>query len=180
MAAALRDLFALTLHWWSAAQTVAEPEAPGEETGGLAPEALDAIDHDTLAAVRTRWLASGALPGLINSPPQAGRLVAQHGAVYVVITSQLERRELTGTRRTWFDWRRVTITAYGPEADVREIAEAALDVFNLDVSLVFPSGARFVKWWPEGNTLELDEENAQAEDIWRAEVAGLVLAVRAR
>lgn len=141
----------------------------------------DLVDHDTLAAVKAYWIADPTLPTLVDRPPQSGRLEAGQPSVYAALACSLERRELTGTLRTWHDHRRVTITVYGPEKPVRQAIARVLGRFNLATTLAYPSGARFLRWWADdGNRLEQDEQRRQGEDIWKGIVTGLIWSIRSR
>lgn len=140
-----------------------------------------AIDDDTLAAVRAKWLADADLPGLMDRPPATGRLKSPIPLPYAHLASEPLRRESTGTGGAWFDWRKVTITVWGTYEQARTALDKVLAVFHQNVVLTFPSGETFMRWWPlDGGKLEQDPDVKEGHDVWKAVATGEVWSTRAR
>lgn len=151
----------------------------------------DAVDNDTLEAVRTRWQSDKAnLPALVDEPPKSGRLKSPQNMPYAHIACEFARRELNGTgretssgsgvlARTWSDYRNVTITVWGTKADAKAALSYVLDTFHNDTELVFPSGARFRRWKPiDGGKLVQDAATKDGLDIWQGIVTAEVWSIR--
>lgn len=149
-----------------------------------------AIDDDTLAAVVELWDTSEALAALFSAGLQAGRLHSPRAEPLPVPNAQVmcefAREDLAYTYR--MDRRKVTLTMRGVKAQVVEGVSAALALFNRDMGnpvvpasppLVYPSGARFVRWWPlDSGKLEQEETALKGQDVWRGVVSGEVTSVR--
>ncbi len=146
------------------------------------------VDHDTLAAVRLAWQEDAVqLPILFDRPPGAGWLKSTREArlprLYAHVACELVRRELIGVRLgargAWHDYRKVTITVYGPYDEVVPACRCVLAVFNLDTVLAYPSGARFMRWLPEGEVrLEPTGETRDGYDVWRGVLEADVWSIR--
>jgi hypothetical protein len=142
------------------------------------------IDDDTLRAVRALWEADDVqLPQLFTDLPKSGRLKGGTPMPYAVIACELEGRELAGVKhgapRVWLDRRKVKITVYGKKPDALQGAQLVLAVFNLNTQLVYPSGERFIKWWPSNQVhLEQDSTVKAGDDVWKATVEAVVTSVR--
>jgi len=131
-----------------------------------------------MAAVRALWLATPALMMLLGEP-HAGRLKSGQTSIYAHLKCELDRRELFGTGLAWSDRRRVTLSIVGTEDEVRTALGAVHEVFNLRTTLTYPSGSRFLSWWPEfSDRLFQDETTRRGEDIWVGECVGIVWSVR--
>lgn len=142
---------------------------------------MDSTDHDTVAAILTRWKADGAgLPAVLDRPPQSGRLKSPQPEAYAHVESALDRTEQVGagTGAPWFDYRDVTITVRGPKAKVVAAVRAVLAVFTPDVTLAYPSGARFMAWRPQGDRLEQEQGLRKGEDVWAGVVTAKVWSTR--
>lgn len=147
----------------------------------------DVIDDDTCAAVLAAWQADATLPGLFARPPGRERLKAgQQGslppgspALYARLECRHLRSASAGTAGAWHDHRKVTLTAYGVESAVNAAVQAMLNAFNSRTVLVYPSGARFIRWWPTtGGELKIDEKARQGQDVWQGVVEADVWSVR--
>lgn len=137
------------------------------------------IDDDTLAAVRQRWQDEGNLPSLFDKPPESGRLHAPQTSPYAQLASELMRRVSAGTGGAWHDYRRVTVTLRGVKADVIAGVAAVKAVFNRDVTLTYPSGARFKRWWPaDSDRLGQEDEPKEGQDVWQAIIEAEVWSIR--
>ena len=94
----------------------------------------------------------------------------------------MDKREAVNNRGAWWDYRRVSITVRGLKADVVAGIEAIRTVFNRSMTLSLPSGARFLRWWPDqSDKLEQEEPGSgkhAGEDVWRGIVEGVVWSVR--
>ena len=69
----------------------------------------------------------------------------------------------------------------GRKADVVVALRAVSAAFGLATVLAFPSGARFMRWWPApggSNQLRLDPDKKGGEDVWIGEVTAGVWSVR--
>ena len=157
------------------------------------------IDSDTLAAVVTLWTTDATLPGLFKEPIRSGRIKAPQatGGVYgdrefpyAQATCELDRRELSGTGGAWFDYRKVTLRAWGKKDQASAALAAMLARFNLGLpstadaagraTIVFPSGERFIQFWPlDGGTIAEDKDVKAGFDVWVATVTGRVWSIRA-
>lgn len=142
----------------------------------------DAVDHDTLAAVRRHWQEDATLPGLVDRPPAAGTLKSPEGnrlqLPYAHLASKLEKSDLmTGGVR--LDHRRVTITLWGTEAQVSAAVAAVRSRFKGTTRLTYPSGARAVGWRPlDDGTVEREPAQRDGLDIWKGTVSGIALSSR--
>lgn len=145
-----------------------------------------AIDDDTLRAVRLIWMADPILlPVLFTEPIRAGRLKSTPDRVlkmpYAQATSELLRRESAGTGGAWHDHRKVTIKVWGLKDDVVSAIAVLTGIFNLFTTLVYPSGARFIRWWPDGDAkLYQDEATKDGQDVWVGEIVGDVWSIRSQ
>jgi hypothetical protein len=120
-----------------------------------------------------------SLPALCDEPPQSGRLKSPQAMPYAHIACELLRREATGTRRTWHDVRKVTITVRGLKADVVRALATIQTVFNTETVLAYPSGSRFLRWWPTGSPkLVQDEATKDGQDVWQGILEAEVWSVR--
>lgn len=111
---------------------------------------------------------TATLPQLFALPPGSGRLPDRPREMpYATVESKLDRRESTGTGGAWHDHRKVTIRVWGKKADVVQALRALTARFNLQTVLAYPSGARFLRWWPTGGPrLEEDPQRKAGEDVW--------------
>ncbi len=136
------------------------------------------IDDDTLAAVVARWKDDPQLRSIIPEP-HAGRLKSPQPTLYCQVESKLDRRECASTGGAWNDYRLVTLTIVGIKAAVVEALARAEAVFSQEVTLTYPSGDRFVQWWPlEEGGLSEDPDRKEGQDQWRGTVQGRVWSVR--
>lgn len=141
----------------------------------------DVVDNDVLEAVRKLWQEGdqATLPALFNEPPKTGRLKSPQTMPYARLDCNPERRESAGTGGKWHDFRRVEIFVYGVKADVVRALGAIGEIFNQQCTLTFPSGARFIRWWPEpGGDLSQDEDTKDGQDVWKGVANGIVWSVR--
>jgi hypothetical protein len=137
------------------------------------------VDNDTLEAVAARWKqVPDTLPALFKQPPATGRLHGTQSSPYAQVTSEFSKHDSAGTGGAWHDWRKVTITVRGLKDDVRRGVEAVLEIFDDRTTLVYPSGARFIRWWPQGDRLEQEETTKDGQDVWMGVVEGEVWSVR--
>jgi hypothetical protein len=160
--------------------------------------AADCIDDDTEQAVLNLWQQDAAgLMGLFKQLPRTGRLKStapgadiQATGPYATVDSQLARREIIAADARgqfgWNDYRNVTITVYGVRADVVKAAQLFSSLFNrligtpLGRPFTLPSGARFVRWWPQGDVaIEEDKDSKAGKDVWKAIAKAEVWSVRA-
>lgn len=160
----------------------------------------DAIDDDTLAAVVALWQsplwpASRALNVFI-AQPRTGRLKStqpgqdvQTAGPYAVLDCRLARRELAGADKDgaapWNDYRTVTITVYGVRADAVKGVGLVLALFGRLVGtprqpdFSYPSGARFIRWWPQGDArIEEDQDAKAGKDVWKGTIEAEVWSIR--
>jgi hypothetical protein len=147
------------------------------------------IDEDTVEACRNLWASQQGLPGLLSQLPQTGRLKTPQQMPYATITSELQQRRAASADGAFYDFRKVVVKIYGVKADCINAAGAALALFNRNLgqrgptgpTLTFPSGSRFMRWWPAegaGDMLKEDPAVHQGLDIWSVEIVGLVQSVR--
>lgn len=158
----------------------------------------DVIDDDTEQAILKLWQRDAAnLSSVVKQPPQTGRLKSPTAkplpSPYAQIESKFESHELFagpagGGRK---DRRRVTITIRGLRADVVKAAALVFAIFNKNLglgdpkvnpaafTLEYPSGARFISWWPitPGEITE-DKDTKAGQDVWVATIIGRVTSVR--
>lgn len=139
----------------------------------------DAVDEDTLEAVAALWRATPALTALAAAPA-AGRIRGPLTPPYAQAESRFEKNELSGTGGAWHDFRRVTLTVRGAKADVVALTKAMGAVFNLQTTLTFPSGARFMRWKAAngGGSLGQEQDQAGGSDVWAARIEAEVWTVR--
>lgn len=144
--------------------------------------ATSEVDNDTLAAVRAAWRQdTSELPTLVQDPPTAGRLKGNRPDYpYAAIDCQqgpVPNERMTGGIR--HDFRQVTITIWGSKAQVAAAMNALLDRFNVYTTLHYPSGSRFIQWWPlsDGDLVE-DTDTALGLDIWKGTLKAKVWSVR--
>lgn len=153
---------------------------------------MDAVDDDTLQAVLKLWAAdTSALPGLFAHPPRAGRLKSTRGEPATLPYAQIECEALPGKTVRYVkairkDCRKVTITMRGTRTQAVAALAAALALFNARLgaeggrSLEYPSGARFIKWWPTNDgALKQEDEVREGQDVWAAVIEAEVYSVRA-
>jgi hypothetical protein len=144
------------------------------------------IDDDTLRAVKALWGEEALLlPALFTEPIRAGRLKSTPDRLldmpYAQASSELLNREKSGTSGHWHDHRKVTIRVWGLKDDVVEAIAILTGIFNVDTTLTYPSGARFIRWWPDGDAkFYQDETTRDGQDVWVGEIAGNVWSVRSQ
>ncbi|HEX5272704.1 MAG TPA: hypothetical protein VFW33_19540 [Gemmataceae bacterium] len=145
---------------------------------------MDAIDDDTCAAVVALWKTDQAdLPKLFAHPPRTGRLKAPDPYPSAQVDSEYARHESGfGYRK---DVRKVTLTLRGVRADVVAGLKAALALFNRNMGgpsqagLTYPSGARFIKWWPlDSGTMKQEDTTKEGLDVWAGILTAEVTSVR--
>lgn len=169
-----------------------------QDTSAFTLTPADVIDDDTLAATVALWQATPALMQVFASPPRTGRQKStqpgqdiEASGLYAVLDSKLLRRELTGSDKAgaapWFDYRSVTITIYGVRADVVQGVSLVLAAFDRQLgvpgkaTLSYPSGARFMRWWPIGNAvIEEDKDSKAGKDVWKGVIQAEVWSIRAQ
>lgn len=150
----------------------------------------DPVDDDTLAAVLALWKATPALAGLLDRLPETGRLKAPAESPRKLPYGQLacekgrDAQRYAGTA-SHKDYRKVTITLYGTREQAVDGLAKVLATFSSQLggvnqpTLAFPSGAKFICWWPlNDGRLEQDETTRQGLDVWRAVVEGEIRSVR--
>lgn len=165
-----------------------------QAAGDIDPETC--VDDDTEQAILLLWELSVQFSELFSQLPRTGRQKptapgADVGAVgpYAIIDSRLLRTELIAADSLgsygWNDYRTVTITVYGLRKDVVEGVALILAVFNRRLgapgkpALSYPSGARFVRWWPVGNAvIEEDKDTKAGKDVWKGTIRAEVWSVR--
>lgn len=156
----------------------------------------DAVDNDVYEAAVALWHSDqSGLPALFAEAPGAGRpksprerpLSLPYGTM-TVIPQPGKTEFYTGTIRK--DVRLLKIEAWGSKAQAVAALKAMLAVFNNQLgsgaagqrTMVFPSGARFIKFWPTNSGELKQEEGPAAErqgvDLWKATVEGEVYSVR--
>lgn len=120
------------------------------------------------------------LPQLFSAPPTWGRVPDRRLQMpYAAVESKLDRRDSTGTAGAWHDHRKVTIRVYGLKADVVTALKALTAVFNVRTVLTYPSGARFMRWWPTGGPkIEEDPDRRAGEDVWIGTIEADVWSIR--
>src|SRR4051812_27791278 len=104
----------------------------------------DAVDDDTLAALRAKWMEDGAdLPTLVYDPPKAGRLKSPQPMPYPHLASKPGKHvRMTGGVR--IDKRLVTITVWGSKEQVELTLGVVLEIFATAVTLTYPTGAKYL------------------------------------
>ncbi len=167
---------------------VPPPPPPPIVVKPLPPEYY-VIDEDTERAVLLLWQQDTAnLPTVFRQLPQTGRLKSPVSLPLVQPTAQIESVYSKSERGTGYikDRRKVTITVRGSRADVVKGMAFVLQIFNAALGgpkqfgqWIYPSGARFVRWWPL-NDGELREEPTTKDglDVWSGIVLGEVTSVR--
>lgn len=158
----------------------------------------DAVDDDTEAAILSLWqLDAGGLMQLFKQLPRTGRLKSiapgadvQATGPYAVLDSTLARKELVAADAKsifgWNDYRNITVTIYGLRADIVAAVKLFLALFNrktgvpgLGAPFVYPSAARFIRWWPIGDAkIEEDKDSKAGKDVWKATCRAEVWSVR--
>ena len=157
----------------------------------------EVVDDDTEAAIVALWGQTQALTKAFPNLPRTGRLKKDAGQSIPTPYAQLDCKQgpkpnerMTGGVR--HDYREVTITIRGTRAEVVAGTSAVLGVFNrklgdpnypaangLPVVLTFPSGARFIQWWPlNDGAIEEEVETKAGKDVWKGIVRGQVWSVR--
>lgn len=177
------------------------PVANGE-TVPLVLTLAEVIDDDTEKAIVALWLQQPTWTAVFPNPPRTGRQKSVNpgqdienpgSGPYVVLDSKLLRRELIGGDSqglsAWEDHRDVTMTVYGTRAQVVTGLGLILGIFNRGLwpsnvpgkpTLIYPSGARFIRWWPVGNAvIEEDKDSKAGKDIWKGTIRADVWSVRA-
>ncbi len=153
-----------------------------------------AVDDDTLAAVRLLWAATAALPALTDRAIVAGAVRSPREQPLPLPYAHAACENLPGKGMHYVkairkDVRKVTLTVWGTYAQCRLALPLMLGTFNLRMGgpeglpgLAYPSGARFIKWWPvdDGSLAQEQGEGAQkaGEDVWLARVTAEVYSVR--
>lgn len=150
----------------------------------------DPVDDDVLAAVRALWQTDGqTLPALVDRPPGAGALRSTRDQPLPLPYAHLACESVQGKHQRYpkgirKDCRKVTVTVYGTYDQARDALAAVLDLFSSRLgyngrTLAFPSGAKFVKWWPLDNgTIVKDEAVREGLQVWRGACEGEVYSVR--
>jgi hypothetical protein len=127
-----------------------------------------AADDDVATAVLARFAADGALPGLMPGGLTRGREVATvtstkcYGNLEV---GEGDRPAEYSTGGTYIDYRAVTITLRGLEADVRAALAQVQAVFDMPNGLTIPNATHLVTW-PLGRHVESDPATKSGTDIW--------------
>lgn len=125
-----------------------------------------------------------SLPAIFPESPFWGRGKSPKALPYAQVGVELEGRQPTGTATgqgdsTWYDNRRITIKCFALKSDLVNLVKQVLAVFNLKTVLVYPSGAKFLRLWPDGNAkLYQDPNTAQGQDIWVGELSFIARSVR--
>ncbi len=181
---------------WNAAGALAALDAADDDTaaavlalwnaaGDLQP--LASVDDDSLRAVELLWGSDVVtLPSLFAGGLQTGRLASPQALPYAQLACRLERRELSGTAGAWHDYRRLSVTVRGLEQQVVDGCSAVMALLNLQTTLTYPSGARFIRWWPDGEVKlqevqgSPEETTYQGQPIWQGEIEAIVWSVRTR
>jgi hypothetical protein len=138
----------------------------------IATQITEAIDDDTLAAVQALWATNQDLAKLFPQPPQYGRLKPPQSppdvsAPYAELGCQFQSRRMVNTGGAFFDYRKVTITVRGLKADVVKALTFIAATFNRVAVLVYPSGAKFMRWLPSGrDKLSQDPKTKSGQDVW--------------
>lgn len=145
----------------------------------------DVVDDDTLQAVKARWQADHAtLPALFERPAVAGRLKQDPAGKpltmpYAQVECAFKGNQSAGTGGAWHDHRTVSIRVWGTKDQAAAGGRAVLAAFNLRTVLDLPSGAKFMRWWPDGaNTLTEDKDTARGKDVWVFETKADVWSIR--
>ncbi len=139
------------------------------------------IDAETVEAIRNLWNMQASLPQLFDRPLQSGRLKPGQASTYAVCSSELDHAESAGTGGAWHDYRRVKIKVYGVLGDVVTAIRAINAIFTQDTVLTYPSGDRFMRWWPAGSDkLEQDPATKGGQDIWIGTVEATVWSIRVK
>jgi len=111
--------------------------------------------------------------------PEAGRLKAPQTLPYAAVKVELLKRDLAGTNGGWIDVRKVTFEVRGHKPDVVTACAAIRTAFNRNITLVFPSGARFMTWLPVGDCkLTEDPATKDGHDIWLGTIEAHCYSVR--
>lgn len=130
--------------------------------------ALDFIDDDTLQAVRNLWLKEGnPVAGLVPVPLQAGQPRSGQAKIYAIADCKKQQEPRWYTGGIFLDFRRITITFYGPKILVTQAVNAALTIYNRQTILTFPSGSKFCGWIPGDMKLQEDPGQRQGDDVWQ-------------
>ncbi len=153
-----------------------------------------AVDDDTLAAARLLWAATPELPALTDRAIAAGALRSPREQPLPLPYAHAACEAIPGKATHYVkgqrkDVRKVTLTVWGTYAQCSAALPLMLGVFNLRMGgpeglpgLTYPSGARFLKWWPtdDGSLAQEQGEGAQkaGQDVWYARVTAEVYSVR--
>lgn len=150
----------------------------------------DTVDQDTLEAVQSLWLTSQELPTLLDRSPAAGMarspreqpLTLPYGVIKCEGVPGKTVRYVKAIRK---DVRKVTLEVYGTHDQTQAALTAMLALFNSQLgapnrpTLVFPSGVKFIKWWPTNDGSHAkDKDTRGGEDVWKASVEGEVYSTR--
>lgn len=139
----------------------------------------ESIDDDTLQAVKSFWESDPTLPAIVVGSVQTGRLKSPQAMPYASVEIQPLRRESAGTGGLWHDYRKVLIEVRGIRADVIRVMKLTDNMFHRNMVLVFPSGSRFIRWWPEDcDSVTQDPDTKDGFDIWIGEIHGTVWSIR--
>lgn len=152
----------------------------------------DVVDDDTVAAVLVRYQEDHELlPALFDRLPTWGRVKSFAGLPeqsrrmpFLQVNCELANRECAGTDATglgnpFHDHRIVTFTVWATKAHAKDALDYLRRLFNTQTELVYPSGARFLRWWPDKETrLEQDTSTREAEDVWKGMLIADVWSIR--
>lgn len=139
----------------------------------------DVVDDDILTAMRAHWATDPDLPAIVDEAPKAGLLKAPQTLPYAKHACEFARRDSAGTDGAWHDYRKATIQVYGVKADVVAALAMIGDLFNRNTTLILPSGARFMRWWPNtGDKLAQEKDVKDGFDVWCGTIEGDVWTIR--
>lgn len=153
----------------------------------------DVVDDDTIAMVQQLWLSSPTLTEILDRAPAADTaksprgqpLQLPYGTIACEHSPGRSQRYVNGTRK---DVRRVVISVWGTHEQANAALQAMEATFHARLSapgytlVGYPSGAKFIKWWPVNNGRLVKETGSSAakggEDVWRATIEAEVTSVR--
>jgi hypothetical protein len=154
---------------------------------------VDNVDDDTLQAVQNLWLATPALVAVAARAPQVGDLKSTRDNPQTLPYVQAKCEAVPGKTTRYpkairKEVRKVTLTVWATYEQVKAALPAVLGTFNARLSapgrptLTYPSGARFIKWWPLSDGTMMREEGdaaiRQGQEIWKAVVEAEVTSTR--